>query len=520
MKNVLFGQETEYFLSVISKEGKQLSKPEVIHLFFDLAKKMPHLRGPHEYGLFLVGRYLYLDCGEHIESATFECTDPWELVNHKLGTEEILAQLTEDVKMANSDIQELVLSKVNVDYSGSGTTWGEHESYQVHKQLSRYQEQLIPHLVSRVIYTGAGGWHSSSPGLGFMVSPRARFFEHEASPESTRDRGIFHTKNETLVGSAYNYRRLHVICGESLYCHKASLLKAGVTALIVKLIELSSCSWSGIRLNSPLEALASFSKDTQCRTGVKTVSGETITAVDIQRHYYAHVMDHISEMPAWAPEICKLWDETLDALASDPGDLTGVLDWPTKFQIFSRHIESCGYTWDEINAWNNFAREIQNNYGLEPSINSIRYVLQADAFRSERMKFYQTLKKHGLHATRLITFLRLREELFEIDTRFAQIGEKGIFSVLDRQGILQHHVTGINRETINHSIENPSEGSRAKIRSECVQRFSGNPKRYICYWTHIEDLHLKKVLNLLDPFETNEQWEDPEILKTIINNEF
>jgi hypothetical protein len=507
MKNVLFGQETEYFLSVIGKDRKQLSKLEVIHLFFELAKKLPHLQGPHDYGLFLVGRYFYLDCGEHIESATFECTDPWELVNHKLASEAILAQLTEDVKKANSDIQELVLSKVNVDYSGSGTTWGEHESYQVHKQLRRYQEQLIPHLVSRVIYTGAGGWHSSSPGLGFMVSPRALFFEHEVSPESTRDRGIFHTKNETLVGSEYNYRRLHVICGESLYCHKASLLKAGVTALVVKLIDLGSCSWSGIRLNSPLEALASFSKDTQCRTGVKTVSGETITAVDIQRHYYAHVMDHISEMPDWAPEICKLWDETLDALASGPGDLTGVLDWPTKFQIFSRYIESCGYTWDEINAWNNFAREIQDTYGLKPGINSIRYVLQADAFRSERMKFYQTLKKHGLHATRLKTFLRLREELFEIDTRCGQIGGCGIFSALDRQGMLRHHVGGINCKSVEYARENPPKGSRATLRGKCIQRFSSVPTRYQCGWTHIVDFQTKKILNLEDPFEEKERWE-------------
>ena len=109
MSNVLFGQETEYYVSVIGKEGKQLSRQEVINLFFDLAKRMPYLQGPQKYGVFLVGRYLYLDCGGHIESATFECTNPWELVNHKLATEAIIANLEEDVRNENHDIQELVL---------------------------------------------------------------------------------------------------------------------------------------------------------------------------------------------------------------------------------------------------------------------------------------------------------------------------------------------------------------------------------------------------------------------------
>lgn len=508
MSNVLFGQETEYYVSVIGKEGKQLSRQEVINLFFDLAKRMPYLQGPQKYGVFLVGRYLYLDCGGHIESATFECTNPWELVNHKLATEAIIANLAEDVRNENPDIQELVLSKVNVDYSGSGTTWGEHESYQVHKQLSRFQEQLIPYLVSRVIYTGAGGWHSSSPGLDFMVSPRARFFDHEVSKESTRDRGIFHTKNEPLAGSQYKYRRLHVICGESLYCHKASLLKAGVTALVVKLIDLGACSWSRIQLASPLEALKSFSRDTQCRARVKTESGGTVTAVDIQRYYYAHVMDHISEMPDWAPEICEIWTETLDALESDPMSLAGVLDWPTKLEIYSQYIESRGYSRDEIDELNNCLKAMTDIPDPASEINSLTRRLQANVIRTTGLLFPHIPKKYGLNQSQCRTFLRLREELFEIDIRFGQIGEKGIFYSLDRQGMLRHHVDGINDEAVEKAKENPPEGSRAKIRGECVRRLSVDSERYQAHWTHIIDLQSNKILNLADPFEARERWEN------------
>jgi len=51
-------------------------------------------------------------------------------------------------------------------------------------------------------------------GLRFTLSPRVRFLEREVSNNSTRDRGIFHTKDETLAADGYH--RLHIICGESL----------------------------------------------------------------------------------------------------------------------------------------------------------------------------------------------------------------------------------------------------------------------------------------------------------------
>ena len=55
-------------------------------------------------------------------------------------------------------IAETVILRCNVDYSGSGSTWGCHESY-LHRCSPRLlPAALLPHLVSRVIYTGAGGF--------------------------------------------------------------------------------------------------------------------------------------------------------------------------------------------------------------------------------------------------------------------------------------------------------------------------------------------------------------------------
>ena len=46
-------------------------------------------------------------------------------------------------------------------------------------------EQLIPHLVSRVIYAGAGGFDSTSSGLTFLLSPRVAHIFRVSSDQST-----------------------------------------------------------------------------------------------------------------------------------------------------------------------------------------------------------------------------------------------------------------------------------------------------------------------------------------------
>src|SRR5438105_1625393 len=91
------------------------------------------------------------------------------------------------------------LSKQNVDYSGTGATWGAHESYGCRPLPPGCARQLVPHLVSRLIYTGAGGFANRSPGMEFSLSPRALHMERAVSSESTCQRGIFHTRHEPLT---------------------------------------------------------------------------------------------------------------------------------------------------------------------------------------------------------------------------------------------------------------------------------------------------------------------------------
>ena len=81
-------------------------------------------------------------------------------------------------------------------------------------RLVRRSSRLVPHLASRLVYTGAGGFNSRSPGLEFTLSPRVAHLVANVSDSSTRSRGLFHTKDESL--SPDGYHRLHVLSSESL----------------------------------------------------------------------------------------------------------------------------------------------------------------------------------------------------------------------------------------------------------------------------------------------------------------
>jgi hypothetical protein len=98
----------------------------------------------------------------------------------------------------------------------------------------------------------------------------------------------------------------------------------------------------------------------------------------------------------------------------------------------------------------------------------------------------------------------LRLELFEIDTRFGELGPNGIFNTLDRAGVLRHHFTGI--DNIPHAVISPPAIGRAKVRGDAIERLHANPNRFACDWSVIVDGESKVALDLRDPWACNEQW--------------
>ena len=283
-------------------------------------------------------------------------------------------------------------------------------------------------------------------------------------------RGIFHTKDETLSTSGYH--RLHILCGESLCSHTAMWLRTATTAAIVALSEGGIPLGHEVAPCSPLEAIRVFAADPECRARVRTADGSRMSALEIQRHYLGRVEAHMHNgfMPPWTPDACRKWREILDCIEQGAQACNARLDWAIKRELYAQHAR---------------------RHGVEGGALPGRTLLDA--------------REDGTRPA-----APLRNEFCEIDMRFGQMGRnKGIFERLDRAGVLDHRVPGV--DNIEHAMENPPATGRAKVRGRCIRRLAGERARYVCSWHAIRDRATGKRLDLQDPFADKELWlERPE----------
>jgi hypothetical protein len=317
--------------------------------------------------------------------------------------------------------------------------------------MSVLAAEIIPHLVSRLVYTGAGGFDPTQAEPRFVLSPRVSYLQSTCSSNSVNSRGIFHTKDEPLCRG---YHRLHVICGESLCSQLGMWLKIGTTALVVALVEAGLAPGKGVMLASPLRAMRRFAGDTTCKESARLRSGARASAIEIQRHYLqlAEACAGESFMPGWAPDLVPVWREVLDRLeAGGAAAVATQLDWAIKHALYRRR-----------------AGELVNGRGsceVPPGF---------------------------------------RHQLCEIDARFGQLGKDGVFAAMDRAGVLDHQIVGLG--SVEQAMRAPPKAGRARLRGEWVRRLSGNGDGGRCDWNRVWDLKERRVLDLSNPFEAQARW--------------
>ena len=505
----MFGIESEY--AVVGRAGKD---EEVNH--DGVARQVARLiqeQAPHATGLgrcdtfFGNGGRFYVDCGSHPEYCTPECTNPWDVVRYTLAGERMLADACERVPAAFPQVREAAIHKCNVDYSGSGATWGCHESYLHRADPAVLATQLIPHLVSRVIYTGAGGFDARNPGIEFTLSPRASHLEKAISAESTSGRGIVHTKDESLCRGGFH--RLHLVCGESLCSELASWLKVGATALVVAMVEAGLRPGEGVELRAPLSALRAIAGDPTCTTVVMTTDRRHMSPIAIQRRYLEAAEAHLGDgfMPPWAAEVCWQWRETLNRLAADPRSLCGALDWAIKLDVYRDHARRRGIDWDTLPSWTYVVERLVaelcqiDGGGWMPRLWEV--LGPGSPIREGVGRLDPYLRKKGLRWEGLRPFILLRQELFEIDFKFGRLGPHGLFALLDAAGVRSHGVPGV--DNIEHAMLHPPAEGRARLRGETIRRLAGT-RKIMCDWQRLWDGAECRALDLSDPFEGTERW--------------
>jgi hypothetical protein len=500
---MLLGVETEYALGG-DRRGATLG------MLVDLVKEhMPNLEGTNPHDCFLGnGARFYVDSG-HPEWATPECATPTDVVRHVLAGDRFLAGLLNRIPEELIQERGAGLFKCNVDYSGAKTTWGSHESYLHRSPPAAFPQQIIPHLVSRVIYTGAGGFNPLSAGIEFTLSPRAAHLHEEVSGSSTERRGIFHTKDERLARRGYH--RMHLLCGESLCSHVGYWLRIGVTAVVVAMIDAGLLPGAGVQLKAPLNALRDFVGDPTCRATAEREDGPPVSAVDIQRWYLRVAEENLSRdwMPPWAEDVCAAWREMLDRIEHRPESLSSTLDWAIKLEVYKDCAEQRGVRWVDFPAWNHVLEQIRVGLRESPHKGMARVELILGQ-KKEPSPIPDTVKSltpfveaHGLSWDMLRSVVDLRKQLFEIDFRFGQLGGSGLFDRLDRAGVLRHRAPGVVR--IGDAVRYAPRGGRAGLRAKKVRKYAGRHTVH-CYWDAIWDNEHKRMFDLSDPFATQSTW--------------
>ena len=339
----IFGIETEFGITCSSGGQRTLTPDEVARYLF--RKVVAWGRSSN---VFLAnGSRLYLDVGSHPEYATAECDSLRQLIAHDRAGELVVEALAADAQErleADSVRGDIFVFKNNTD--SAGNSYGCHENYLVRRggDFGDVSEALLPFLISRQITCGAGRIVSTSRVATYAVSQRADHIWEGVSSATTRSRPIINTRDEPHA-DAEQFRRLHVIVGDSNMSETTTLLKVSSADLVLRLLE-NSVVMRDLTLENPIRAIREISHDPTGRALVRLSNGRQLSALDIQREYHSKAVEFVEREGTHDPahvQVLDLWGRTLDAIEQDRLGLVDTeIDWVIKRRVLDEYATKHG----------------------------------------------------------------------------------------------------------------------------------------------------------------------------------
>ncbi len=439
MERRIFGIENEYGVTCTLRGQRRLSPDEVARYLFRRV-----VSWGRSSNVFLAnGARLYLDVGSHPEYATPECDSIYDLVAHDKAGERILEQLlaSAEQRLREEGIRgEIYLFKNNTD--SAGNSYGCHENYCTSRRddFSSYAEVLIPFLVSRQIYAGAGKILQTARGAMFCISQRAEHIWEGISSATTRSRPIINTRDEPHA-DAERYRRLHVIVGDSNMNEYATYLKVGACSILLRMLEEPSVVLRDMTLENPIRAIREISHDITCRRRVRLANGREVSALDIQSEYLERALKYAErrDLSPQEKQALQMWEHCLDGLATDPLSLRRECDWVTKYHLVERYRE-----------------------------------------------------KHGLDLSDPRAAL--------LDLQYHDVNrQRGLFYKMQSRGMVERMCADAD---IAHAVEYPPQTTRARLRGEFIRRAKERKRDYTVDWVHLKlNDQAQRTVLCKDPFK-------------------
>jgi len=439
----IFGIENEYGVTCTLRGQRRLSPDEVARYLFRRV-----VSWGRSSNVFLAnGARLYLDVGSHPEYATPECDSVRDLVVHDKAGERILEQLlsSAEERLRDEGINgDIYLFKNNTD--SAGNSYGCHENYLTSRadDFGSYAEVLIPFLVSRQIFAGAGKVLQTARGATYCISQRAEHIWEGVSSATTRSRPIINTRDEPHA-DAERFRRLHVIVGDSNMSEYTNFIKVGTAALMLRMLEEPQVVLRDMTLENPIRAIREISHDPTCRRRVRLANGREASALEIQSEYLNRALrfaDH-NELDPLEKQALDMWEHCLTTIADDPLKLDHEIDWVIKYKLIDAY---------------------RHRNDLELSDSRVALV---------------DLQYH------------------DIDR------ERGLFYRLQKRHLVERMVTD---SEISHAVENAPETTRARLRGRFIRTAKARKRDYTVDWVHLKlNDQAQRTVLCKDPFKSHDE---------------
>jgi hypothetical protein len=440
------------------------------------------------------GARLYLDSGGHPEYSTPECPGPAEAACHDKAGEFLLRRALDQVRAARPNLR-LAVIKNNVDpVQPESSSWGCHESYTCWTALDTAGPLLVPHVVSRVVYAGAGGLSVRPDAPGFELSQRARHLTAAFGHDTMHQRPLFCMRvRKPSDWSSSGWVRAHLIAKDSQRSPFGVYLTLGVTGLLFALLNEGRPVGQGLALADPLRALRTFSCDPWLRATAPLADGRHLTALQIQECYLEQVERALpgSGLPPWAADVVRHWRDTLADLARDPLRLAGRLDPYRKLLLYGHELHRANRTWADLRQGMHSLGQVRRHFpaAVVPAL------LAEDPSGLDgpaRAGYDQALA-----AVPCLDLLRLAVQMLALDLSYHELG--GLYDRLAEACKVDDVVLG--PADVERASREPPGGGRAALRGAEIKTLPPGGG-WVCDWRFLYHPPTRTYVDLRNPFET------------------
>lgn len=334
------GFETEYGFCAeyTNREGEQ-----VIYSFPESSSN-PQGMPPFKLNQFdNYGNRKYMDIGPHPEFSTAEETDFLGAAHRIIIGHLVVAKIwRENPPFVNGFQSKIHLLANNIDPKFE--TWGCHENYLASRQLEKekYITPLAIHNLSRIVWAGSGVVLRSSrqSQFNFGLSERADHIWDVEHSGTTRSRPLVNLRDNPYADEK-EFRRIHIICGDSVMSPFANALKMASTSIILRACEIG-VDFSDLMPANPIKAIREISHDPKLQQKVELEDGRKFSGIDLQRAIRERAVKAAGKrhyMTAQEKEWAEKWGEVLDDLSVDPQRCLSRVDWVLKRASVERELE-------------------------------------------------------------------------------------------------------------------------------------------------------------------------------------